>query len=308
VGVIVTLLPHAVHRQRLLTAVRDRHELVACEDWTDVLQLCGEQPVRVVVADLFAAGAGTFERLRQMKQRFPRVALIGYVSARLDQIHEIFDAGRLGVDALVLADQDDAPRPLLALIEQAESRSLASGLRQSLDGVDATVRDALLLAVTRAHQSLTTAALVRLLALSRRAVSQRLKAAGFPPPHQLLTWGRLIVAAHMLEEPHRSADRIAIALHFPSGSAFRNTCQRYLHATPGDIRRQGGAAFVVRSLQAQAMRELAALRAITGERGDSAEGWTHPVAFFERLWAKREAASGATQPRRLGPGGESEAE
>jgi len=77
-------------------------------------------------------------------------------------------------------------------------------------------------------------------------VSERLSGAAFPPPRRLLTWGRLILAAHLLEDTHRSADRIAVTLDFPSGSAFRNTCQRYLHATPKEIRDRGGAAFVIR--------------------------------------------------------------
>jgi AraC-like DNA-binding protein len=93
--------------------------------------------------------------------------------------------------------------------------------------------------------------LARLLALPRRTVSQRLANAGFPPPQRLLTWGRLIVAAHLLEDRHRSADRVALSLDFPSGSAFRNTCQRYLHATPKDIRSRGGAAYVIRAMLRQ---------------------------------------------------------
>jgi hypothetical protein len=64
----------------------------------------------------------------------------------------------------------------------------------------------------------------------------------------LITWGRIIVAAHMLEDPKRSANNVASALDFPSGSAFRNTCQRYLHATPEKIRTRGGAAYAVRAL------------------------------------------------------------
>jgi hypothetical protein len=38
-----------------------------------------------------------------------------------------------------------------------------------------------------------------------------------------------------------------MVLDFPSGTAFRNTCQRYLHARPQEIRAWGGAAFVLRS-------------------------------------------------------------
>ena len=108
-----------------------------------------------------------------------------------------------------------------------------------------------MLAVTRAHERLSPQGLSRLLAHPRRAVTQRLEAEGFPPPQRLLTWGRLIVAGHMLEDRHRSADRVASTLEFPSGSAFRNSCQRYLHATPGQIRSRGGAAYVVRTLLRQ---------------------------------------------------------
>src|SRR6185436_2898459 len=247
-GVIATLLPNAGHLQRLRTAIRDRHELVPCEDWAALFRVCERQPVRVAVIDLFAGGAANFERVRHLKQRLPRLTLIAYITFAADRAHDVFDAGRQGMDQLILADQDDAPRALLALVEHAESRSLGAVVRVALDSFDATTRDALLLSVTRAHERLSPEGLARLLALPRRTVSQRLATAGFPPPQRLLTWGRLIVAAHLLEDRHRSADRIAVALDFPSGSAFRNSCQRYLGATPRDIRERGGAAYVIRTL------------------------------------------------------------
>jgi AraC-like DNA-binding protein len=172
-----------------------------------------------------------------------------------DRGHDLFDAGRAGVDGLIIADEDDAPRSLLALIERSESKSLAGLIRRSLDGIDPLVTDAVLLSVTRAHERLSPVGLARLLAQPRRAVADRLAAEGFPPPQRLLTWGRLIVAAHMLEDAHRSADRVAATLDFPSGSGFRNTCQRYVQATPGEIRTRGGASYVVRML----LREVQAL-------------------------------------------------
>jgi AraC-like DNA-binding protein len=247
-GVIATLLPNATHLQRLRTAIRDRHQVAACEDWNSLLEVCESQPVRLAIIDLFADGRTNFERVRVLKQRLPRLTIIAYITFTEDRAHDLFDAGRQGMDGLVIADQDDAPRALLALVEHAESRSLGSVVRNALDGVEPTVRDAVLLAVTRAHERLSPQGLARLLALPRRTVSQRLASAGFPPPQRLLTWGRLIVAAHLLEDKHRSADRIAVALDFPSGSAFRNTCQRYLQATPGEIRERGGSAYVIQAL------------------------------------------------------------
>jgi AraC-like DNA-binding protein len=126
---------------------------------------------------------------------------------------------------------------------------------------------------TRAHERLAPEGLARLLALPRRTVSDRLAASGFPAPQQLLAWGRLIVAAHLLEDAHRSADRIAAALDFPSGSAFRNACQRYLAATPSEIRQRGGAAYVIRGMLQGQPRLLSLFDALDQPaRGDQLRG------------------------------------
>lgn len=250
-GVIATLLPNAEHVQRVRVAIRDRHELLVCDDWASLTQACERQPVRLVLIDIFAGQQPHFDRIRQLKRRLPRLTLIAYVKFEPERAHDLFDAGRLGMDGLVLAGQSDAPRALLALVEQAESRSLGAIVRQSLAGLDPVAVDALLVSVTRAHERLSPDALARLIALPRRTVSAHLLRAGFPSTQRLLTWGRLIVAAHMLEEPHRSAQRVASALAFPSGSAFRNTCQRYLHAAPQEIRARGGSAYVIRAMLTQ---------------------------------------------------------
>ncbi len=256
-GVIATLLPQPLHVQRLRHAIRDRHQLAECEDWAALGRACDREPVRTAVVDLYADGTFGVDRVRRIKQRLPRITVLAYVTMAPDRAHDLFEAGRAGVDGLVLAGEDDAPRSLLARIEGAESRSLAGVIRGSLEGFEDFVGDAVLLAVSHADERLCSTDLARLLALPRRTVAQRLTRQGFPAPHRLLTWGRLIVAAHMLEDLHRSADRVAAILDFPSGSAFRNTCQRYLHATPGQIRSRGGAPFVVRSLLRQVHDRLA---------------------------------------------------
>lgn len=250
-AVIATLLPNAIQQKRVRLAIRDRHEIVACEDWDALTRACERSLVRLAIVDLFARGRASFEQVRQLKQRLPRLTLVAYVAFAPDRAHDIFDAGRQGMNGLLIVDQDDTPRALLALVEQAESRSLSAVVAQSLSAVEPMVRDATLLAVTRAHERLSPQDLARLLGVPRRTVSQRLAKAGFPPPQRLLTWGRLVVAAHLLEDRHRSADRIAALLDFPSGSAFRNSCQRYLHAAPHEIRVRGGAAYVIRTMLRQ---------------------------------------------------------
>lgn len=247
-GVIATLLPNPTHLHRLRNAIRDRHRLAACDSWQSLVTTCTEQPVRVAVIDFLAGSRPRVESLRRLKYRFPRLTVIGYIDFSADRAHDLFEAGRSGADALLIADVDDSPRELLTVVGQAEARSLGSAVRRSLDSIDPSVREAVLLSVTRAHERISPTVLAELLALHRRTLGKRLAAAGFPPPQRLITWGRIIVAAHMLEDRNRSANSIAAALDFPSGSAFRNTCQRYLHATPEKIRALGGAGYAVKAL------------------------------------------------------------
>jgi AraC-like DNA-binding protein len=253
-SILAALLPNSARLQRLRAAVATRHEIVACADWQELTRLCESTAVQVVVVDFCAVGQATFDEMRLLKARFPRIALIGYVGMPPARASDLFDAGRFGLVGLIVADDNDTLAGILAVIEQAETRGVAQLLARSLQGAPLRVRDAMLLTVTRASSRLTPTTLVRILGVSRRGLAQQLVTAGYPPPQRIITWGRLIVAAHLLESTRMSADAIASALHFPSGSAFRNTCQRYLHATPSEMRARGGSDYVVRAL----MRELRA--------------------------------------------------
>jgi AraC-like DNA-binding protein len=213
------------------------------------MRICESEPVHLAVFDLYADGALNLEHVRQMRRRFPRITLVSYITPTVERARDLFDAGRIGIDGLVLADRDDQPQALRSIVETAEARSIAGVVRHQLStDIRPLLRDALLIAVTRSHERLSPEGLARLLTVSRRTLAQRLQEAGFPPPQRLLTWGRLIVASHLLEDRNRSADSVAHVLDFPSGSAFRNTCQRYLQSTPQQIRDKGGAQFVVQTL------------------------------------------------------------
>lgn len=242
-GVIATLLPDERCQQRLRQAVRDQHTVVACRSWDELQATCRDEAVHLTVVDLFADGRAGFDRVRQFRQHCTRVTLVAYVQPLPGRSRDLFDAGRAGFDGLLLMDVDDSPLQLRTMIEQAEARGVAGHLREQLGPVHQVTRDAVLVAVTRAHLRLTAHRLAEIVGTSRRVLVARLAADGFPPPQKLITWGRLVVAAQMLEDPRRSADAVARMLDFPSGSAFRNTCQRYLQATPLEIRDRGGSAF-----------------------------------------------------------------
>jgi AraC-like DNA-binding protein len=253
VALIATLLPNPVCAMRLRAALRDRYSLRACESLSELLDACGASAVSTVVVDPYDPRnhAPDFEPLRQLKRRYPSVSIVLYVSLPPATAQHMFEMGRLGLDALVVSDQDDAPTQLLARIEQSGARALADTVRHALGDLKPTVRDAVLTVVARAHERLSPESLARLLGIRRKLLAERLAEAGFPSPQPLIAWGRLIVAARMLEDEQRSADSVALALEFPSGSAFRNTCQRYLRLAPQQIRASGGAAHVIRAFLEQ---------------------------------------------------------
>ena len=244
-GVVATLLPDDRCLQRLVHAVHGQHTVMACKSWAELAAACEDEAVHLAVVDLFADGKANFDSVRQLKLRLARVTLVAYVTFTPDRARELFDAGRAGFDGLLIVDQDDSLLRLKGVIEQAEARGVAGLIRHRLGSLQPVVRDAVLVAVTRAHMRLTSHRLADILSTSRRTLVAKLADDGVPPPQKLISWGRLIVAAQMLEDRARSADSIARVLDFPSGSAFRNTCQRYLRATPHEIRAGGGARFVV---------------------------------------------------------------
>ncbi len=259
-----TLLPDPVQLGRVRAALRARYGLIACADWPELLRTCVREPVALAIVDLHVGGVGgrpSFEELRQLKRLRPAVTRVLYVGMPPTRPHELFEAGRFGVDGLIVADVDDGPREILTTVEQAEARGMTAAVRAVLGDVRPTVRDAVLVAVTRAHQRLTPQQLASVLGIRRRALAERLEAAGYPPPQRLITWGRLLVAGQLLEDRERSADSVAMALDFPSGSAFRNSCQRYVGATPLEIGRGGGARMVLAALSAELRRGAEARRA-----------------------------------------------
>jgi AraC-like DNA-binding protein len=243
-GILAAYLPNARCLARLEAAVGTLHAVRPTASWSALESLCAEKPVDVAVVDLYADGTPNFDAVRRLRAQFGTVTLIAYVASLPERTRDLFDLGRAGVVGLLLTDLDDRPRTIRSVVERAEARGAVVELQQELVSESPVVRDAVLVSVTRAHENLNGDRLAEILATSRRTLSSELSRAGFPAPSKLVTWGRLIVAGQMLGDRQRSADAVARALAFPSGSAFRNTCQRYLGLKPNEIRAAGCAGAV----------------------------------------------------------------
>ena len=106
-GLIAALVPNPSRLFRLRSAIRGRHTIELCNDWLDVFRLCETRPVHIAILDLFATGDMSLEPLRQLKRRFPRLGTVAYVDVAAERARDLFDAGRSGMDALIVANVDD---------------------------------------------------------------------------------------------------------------------------------------------------------------------------------------------------------
>lgn len=264
-SVIVTLINHPGRLARLRSAARDSHTVLACDSWEQIFSACDGRLVHAAVLDLETAVNPSFDSIRRFKRLNPGIALIAYTTYSPDKVHHIFDAGRYGFEALVIVDLDDGPSAFSRAIERASARGVAAMVKAGLPtAMDPMAVDALLTAITRAHERMTPATLAREMCVSTRRLSRALAVSGYPSAHKLIMWGRLIVAAVLMDGTRHSTDRIALTLSFPSGSAFRNNCRRYLGAKPSEIRAKGGAKLVFALLRDEIARRHDPPKALGG--------------------------------------------
>jgi AraC-like DNA-binding protein len=248
-ALVALLLDDRLCVARASAAMGDAYPSITCTSWGHLLRVVARDAVSVIIVDpKFPDDGDVLDALRQLRRQYSAVAIVGYVSIPPCTEIDLFEYGRLGLDALALKDSTDSIRALRATIERAEARGLLDPIRRALGPVNPTVRDAVLMSISRAQSRLSPDSMARALGISRAHLTSQLTSCGFPSPPQLIAWGRLIVASRMLEDERRSANAVAAALEYPSASAFRNMCQRYLATSPAEIRSRGGAAFAATML------------------------------------------------------------
>jgi len=247
--VVTALLRDKVRIARTRRAARGFADLVVCASWADLVAECDRRPLGVLLIDLWCVSGvsaeAAFDEVRELRRRHPALAAIVYGDRAPERARDLFDAGRAGLEGLVVAGIGDDTKGLRRAIDDAEATSVARTLRPALGKVSPRVRDATMLCVVRAYRPIEPRELAGVIGIGRRRLAHLLAAERFPTTRRLIAWGRLIMAARLLEDPSRSANQVARVLRYPSGTALRNACRRYLQAAPQEIRERGGAAWVI---------------------------------------------------------------
>ncbi len=234
--------------QRLLrTSLADGHVLAYASSWERLVYVVRERPATCAILDEQALPAfmGPDGSITEFRRSFPSVALVVIARPETDP-YALFRLGRAGIENLALLRADDLERE----VPRAVARSLGRGAhalvaRAVSPYLPARETRALKLAFDGVQRGWRTRDLARQAGLTRPHLSVRLRTAGLPSAGHLLVWARVLLAAHWLKDPGRSAESISRQLDYSSGAAFRRALRNYLDATPTEVRDEGGLSFAL---------------------------------------------------------------
>lgn len=255
----VHVVPSSV-RDQVLSLLRRQAPVRCYPQPADLLRAVRTGEATMVLVSLVDGGGESLIKLiEEITSSVPHVPVIATTEFTPDAAGLLVRAGRAGLADVVLTGRADSSSRLTELVKchieplhLRVSRALAAS-------VPAHLQPALELCITRAADRPDVERLAHACGVHRRTLAASLQRCGLPSAGALISWGRLLRAAELLENPHRSIESAALSLNFPSASALHNLARRYAGATPREIRTGGGVAFVLAALA----RSIQRLRART---------------------------------------------
>lgn len=197
-------------------------------------------PGRIAFADPYHGGTFAAAEIRRLRERAPAVEVVALADFTGRPAADAFALAGLGVREIVCTAQDGAAARVAAALEAHLGRGALDAVVESLAAaVPPGVHRWLAPVLLSAQGAESVAALARAALCSPRTLRRSLRGAGLPSAEELLAWRRLLHAARLLEDG-RSADSVARALGFSTGSALRKSLKRHTGLRPGELRRQGG--------------------------------------------------------------------
>ena len=241
--VVVALVRERASSARLVaafrpTAVRLVHTV---PDLCATLHEEGINVVAVLAEARDAANNPSGPVLSTLIARFPGIPFLGYCGMGVSHAEELRELAKAGVHELVFRDLEDSPALLRAKLGRGiEARAGALVLRRLSAQLPENLHGLVSYTVSFPRESHEMETVALALGVHRKTLVNWCRRAGAPPPSTLVTWIRLLLAVEILQTPGHTVERVAHALEFASGSAFRNLCQRYFGQRPAELRSPGG--------------------------------------------------------------------
>jgi AraC-like DNA-binding protein len=233
-------------RERVRQACGDEYEFQAVGDWdalTDTVRV--SPPASLVLVDPYTPESSRSASelspvLRTLLADYPSMAVIAALDVRPERFDDLRTLGRWGVVQVISLHHDDTPFSIAKRLRAARGRPLRALLEEVLPPETSGRARAILEAATDVvivgeHGR----DLAGSLHLSRRTLLRWCERAGLPAPRRLLAWMRVLLACELLDDPGRTVLSVAHTCGYSSDSGLRRITQKFLGASPTDLRAEG---------------------------------------------------------------------
>lgn len=264
---VVALVLDREARARVRTALRSVVEPTFCEHVHEVAARLRETPVALVIVEFRdRAGLSTAPLAQAIRRGFPSIPIVAYGALAGAAPADILELGKAGVDQLIIRGFNDYELAFRTALTSATGRCTTDAVMRTLaPELPPSVQPLFGYCLDHAGEALTVADVARALDVHNKSLATRLRQVGLPSANLVISWCRLFRAAHLLEDPKRSVEQVALTLGYPSGTALRNMLKRYLGLRPSEVRQNGGLACALHEFR----RAVRALRSRTCPRPPS---------------------------------------
>jgi AraC-like DNA-binding protein len=253
---VVALIPDPRDRERIREALRPVASVAFCAKRDELLPLVRNQAAAAAVIEPRDANDEELApAVRLLKRGYPSVAVLVYCRVAPSDSRSLLPLTRAGVDEVILRGFDDSAMALRsALVAALGTSTLAHAVEELRRIVPDDMMPTVEYCLGRASHAPTVEEVAAALGVHRKTLASRAAGAGLPSPRALIAWGRLLVAARMLEDPRRSVEDVARALEFSAAAELRNMFRRYTELRPLQVRTEGGMELVLDMLKAAIVR------------------------------------------------------
>jgi AraC-like DNA-binding protein len=243
---LLVLHPDGGLRDRVRTACGDDYQFVQLPDWEALeAAIRDAPPAAMVLVDPYlaageAAGRALSPRLRELLLAYPSTPMIAAMAVTAATHEDVRQLGSWGVVQVIALGHDDTVAAIARRLQGARGRPMRALLEQVLppetSGRARAIIDAAADVVAMGEHGRD---LAETLQLSRRTLLRWSERSGLPPPRRLLAWMRVLLACELLDDPGRSVLSVARTAGYASDSGLRRITQKFLRASPTDLREQG---------------------------------------------------------------------
>jgi hypothetical protein len=292
IGVVIS--DHVLVRS-VTSALQSHVSIVCCLSQASFRILIARTPLALILTELSDNhGISALPFLRSLRSLLPAVPIIGVVSPSLRDLHEVPAAVRAGLTDFLIPGCED-PWPIVRA--SLSTPSVMDTEHAVLSLVRPVVTDhawpIIERSISAAARGLNVSQLSHSIGVSTRALVRAHAREGLPGPHTLISFMRVVLAAHLIETHGLRVQQIAPALFFSSIRQFRRTVYGATGLRESDLSRPG---MTVRLIARFAEMSAAAARAPSQRERDSSLAGDVRMIDAPGIFAHTDARSVFIQP------------